>query len=196
MSTVKVTLGEHEVDVFPQRHAYLTNKLGKYLQALAEGDLEINQVAEVIAFFGDQTYDLLCVVIPTYGKRCPRYEFMGFASQEAMTSGQYDEEQDRSPSFPEVVEAFKAAAEVNRFDTLQAITRVIDPKPIKAWLNVQIAMALQRSANSLSLEGGSAASTSSGTTDPTLEGNGDSPSGGSSTSQQPTPPNAPGNLES
>lgn len=187
MSNEKVTLGEHEVDVYPQRHAYLSNKLQAFFKDLiVDGGADISDASALIGMLDDRAYDLLEVVMPQYCKRCPKYEFAGYGSQAAYEAQEYDEREDKSPSFPEIVNAFEVAARINRFNVLKIIGNVIDPKLLKTWINSQMAERLSSaSASSLSSRAGSEASTSSGTTDPTSTENEGSPSPGSEDSPRP-----------
>jgi hypothetical protein len=176
----KVTLGAHEVDVYAQRHAYLSNKLSGFFQELTTMETDVNDAADVVTLLGDRTYDLLAVVLPQYAKRCPKYEFAGYASQEAYEHGDYVEEADRSPSFPEMVNAFEVAARINRFDVLKILGKVFDPNLLRAWVNEQVASAILNSSAKLpATNTGSGTSTSSGAKSPTSTENEDSPSGDS-----------------
>lgn len=181
--TETITLGDHELEVFPQRHAYLTNKLGKYIDRLAASDLDISDASGLTSFLGSEAYDLLGVLVPQYGKRCPRYEFLGFASQAACDAGDYNEELDKSPTFEQIIEAFTVSARVQRFDTLKILGKVFDPKLIRGWINAQLATALTNSASLHSAQDGSETSTSSGGTSPTLTESTASPSPDSKASQ-------------
>lgn len=172
----KITLGEHEIEVFPQRHAYLTNKLGKYVQKLAESDLDLGDASGVASFLGGEAYDLLAVLLPQYAKRCPRYEFLGFDSQEACDKDEYDEDKDKSPTFPEIVNAFTVSATVQRFDTLKLLGKVFDPKLLRGWMNAQIAEALDNSRSLQSARDGAETLTSSTAKSPTSPVSADSPS--------------------
>ena len=181
--TETITLGDHELECYPQRHAYLTNKLSKYVDRLAASDLDISDASGLATFLGSEAYDLLSVLIPQYGKRCPRYEFLGFESQEACDVGEYDEELDKSPTFEQIIEAFTVSARVQRFDTLKILGKVFDPKLIRGWINAQVATALTNSASLPSAQDGSETSTTSGETSPTLTASTDSPSPDSKASQ-------------
>lgn len=163
----KIKLGSHELDVYPQRHAYLTNKLGTYVDRLAGSDLELSDAAGLAAFLGSEAYDLLIILIPQYGKRCPRYEFLGFTSQEAADKNEYIEENDESPTFHEIIEAFTVSAQVQRFDTLKILGKVIDPKLIRGWINAKLAETLEKSASLQSLNAGAETQTSSSQKSPT-----------------------------
>lgn len=165
MTDVKVVLGAHEVPVYAQRHAYLTNKLAGFFRELSGLQVDIEDPTDLVPLLGDRAYDLLCVAIPAYGKRCPKHEFCGYASADAHATLDYDEDADQSPSFPEILNAFTVAAEVNRFDILKTIGKVVDPKLLRSWINTQLAVAISNaSPSSPALVDGSATSTDSGAT--------------------------------
>lgn len=172
----QVTLGRWDVDVYAQRHAYLMNKMVKFFNELVKSNVDVNNADAVIGMLGGRAYDLLTLAIPQYGKRCPRYEFLGYASQQALDAGEYDEEHDFSPTFPQMVNAFEVASKVNRFDVVKVMTNVIDPKLLKTWFNSQLAaFLLTDSARSPVPPDGSEASMSFGTTAPTSTESMDSP---------------------
>lgn len=185
-ATRKVTLGEHEVDVYPQRQAYLTNKLGRFIGGLMGTELEDTNGEAIVAFLGDNAYDLLATVIPTYGKRCPKYEFAGYASQAAYEAREYDEREDKSPTFPEIVTAFEVAAEANRFDVLKTLGKIVDPKLLRTWINTKVSEAILTSSANSQLPAAGSPSTSSGATTPTSTENGAPLSDDSATSPTPT----------
>lgn len=165
MPEVEVTLGDHTVPVYPQRHAYLTNHLTKFIESLTKQDINTESPGDVIGFLGGRVYDLFAVALPTYVKRCPRWEFMGYGSAEAYEAQEYVEADDKSPTVPEQVTAFEVAARVNRFDIFTIIGKVVDPNLLKSWFNDQLArMILTGSASLPSTNGGSETSTPSGTT--------------------------------
>jgi hypothetical protein len=144
----KVILGEHELDVYPQRHAYLANKLGKFISELAETGGDIT--TENILSFGQQRiYELLCVVIPQLGKRMPLYEFLGYPSNEALQAGEYDVAQDKSPTVPEIHDALAVVGRVNRFDILKHLAKVFDPNLVRAAINQQVAAQVLKTSQNL-----------------------------------------------
>lgn len=164
----EVNLGEHSIPCYAQRHAYLTNRVGKFVDRLAGGVGDVDGVADVVGFLGDSAYDVLCALIPNLSKRIPRYEFAGYGSQEAFDTKDYDPELDKSPTFPEIVAAFETAIAVNRFDVFKALKGLVDPKMLRADLNLWMSQQISGSLpNSPSPSDGSARSTSSGTTVPT-----------------------------
>jgi hypothetical protein len=162
-----VTLGDAEVPVYPQRHAYLQNKVGKWMQSLVDNQGDLN-TADALAFLGGNAYEVLSVMIPSLPKRIPRWQWDGYGSAEAAEAGEYDEEQDSSPTIPQIVEAFNTAVAINRFDVFKAVLKVVDPTMLRNWINAQMAEWLT-SNNSLNSSGTStdADQTSSGTTAPT-----------------------------
>jgi hypothetical protein len=178
----KVQLGGRdpiEVAVVPQRHAYLQNRLGRFFDQLAgmAGSLgdsdEDTSIGSVMAkVFGDQVYEALCVFLPQLAKRMSKHEFAGYASPEALESLDYDEELDNSPTFPQIVDAFQAAVEVNRFDIFKAVLGKLDPTLLTSALNVAAAETTSRLLpSSPSPSDGLGPSTSSTTTDPTSSAN-------------------------
>jgi hypothetical protein len=167
MTPTKIRLGEHEVDVFAQRHAYLENKLGKWFAALAESSQQNLDVNNLLAFLGGQTYDVLVVMIPTLGRRMPRWEFDGYGSQEAWEAKDYDEQLDKSPTVPEIVNAFEVAIQVNRFNVFGALTKIVDPRMLRALVNERLAATISQKSQSSLPPSGESDPTSSGTTPPT-----------------------------
>jgi hypothetical protein len=168
-SETKVTLGQHELTTYPQRHAYLANRLGKFFDRFSEiANQDVEAREAFFRLIQGHAYDLLCVFIPQLAKRMPRYEFEGFGSQQALDAGDYDEDQDTSPTFPEIVAAFEQALELNRLDLFKHVLGWVDPKLLRATLNAKVAEQVSRtSQSSPSASTGSAPSTSSGTTGPT-----------------------------
>jgi hypothetical protein len=163
----EITLGQHSIPCYPQKHAYITNRVGRFGDALVDG-LDASDLGGVIDALGAKAYELLCALIPNLGKRIPEYEFRGYASKEAMDAGEYDEAQDNSPTFPEIINAFETAVRVNRFDVLGALKGLVDPKVIKVKLNEAI-LDWNGSESLPSDSDGSEASKSSGTTPPTSD---------------------------
>lgn len=174
-----VTLGEHEnIPCVPQRHAYLENRLGRFFEGLTKIDTDAlagdGIGTQIATLLGDQAYDALCVFLPALSKRMPRWEFAGYGSADAMAAGDYDEEQDKSPTFPQIVAAFEKAVEVNRFNVftgvggmLKGLWEKADPTLVGQWLNVVLAeVALKTSPSSppVSGESDSMSSTPNGRT--------------------------------
>ncbi len=173
----RITLGSAEVDVFPQRHAYLTNRLGPVIQGVLERGDSVTP-DNLIGIAGDGVYDVLCALIPQLSKRVPRWEFLGYGSADALAAGAYVEEDDHSPTLPEIREAFSVGMRVNGIDGLVSLLgKVIDPRLIRAEVNSALVTSLESRKSPLT--SGGSESTSSGATAPTLTENTDSPSTGS-----------------
>jgi hypothetical protein len=128
----KVVLGEHEYTIYPQRHAYLTNRLGRAMAKLQDASAFESEALEgAIAMLGDRAYDLLLVFIP---KLMPEYEWAGYPTQEAFEAKDYNEEYDKSPSFPQIVNAFHVCLNVNRLDLLKHLGKVVNLDLVRAYM--------------------------------------------------------------
>jgi len=165
MDHPEVQLGSHTVPCYPQRHAYLTNRVGKFVDRLAGGADDLGGISDVVGLLGDSAYDVLCALIPNLSKRMPRYEFAGYGSQDAYDAKDYDPELDKSPTFPEIVEAFETAIAVNRFDVFKALKGLVDPKMLKADVSLWISEQISGGSPSLPGTSGESQPTSSGTTE-------------------------------
>ena len=133
----RVVLGEQEYMLVPQRHARLRRQLGGLLSNLGDlGDLEIDSPNAMIDLIGEKVYDLLAIFIPEI---MPRYEFMGYASTEAMDADRYDEEADRSPTQPEIIDAVKIGMAENGFDWIGSVKDFIGTDFLRAQLRVRLA---------------------------------------------------------
>lgn len=179
MSQVEITLGGVTVPVYAQRHAYLTNRLGPTVQAIVKRGENLTE-SDVLAFLGEGVYDALVALIPTVGKRIPRWQFRGFASAEAEAADEYDPEADESPTVPEIREAFATAIRVNGLDVLKAAGSVVDPKLLRALISERLAESIA-SPSSPPPNGGSEL-TSSTPSSPTSTASEDSPSPASTAS--------------
>jgi len=186
MAVIEVTLGADPatgeggvtVPVYPQRHAYLTARLGRFVSELGEAGqtLAIDNIASAA---GEQAYALLTALIPNLSKRLPEWEFRGFQSREAM-GGEYDPALDvSSPSIPEIRHAIKIAGEVNGLDILShlksGLGTLVDPTVLRSIVTGQL-LDVMDSASTISPSSpsatGDSASTSSGTPPPTPTANG------------------------
>lgn len=158
METVK--LGDHVIPVPPQRHARLRNQLN---------DADFRKVLS--RDYGAESYRLLCILIPSL-KQVPEYEWEGYASQEAMESGHYDEDADRSPTGAEIVDAFETALSVNGAGKLGKLLGLITDMT-KMGQQAQAAKAEAESESSMPGspespgENGGSTSTSTGVKSPT-----------------------------
>lgn len=123
-----ITLGRRtDIPVVAQKHAKLRNRLSrKDFEGLMSGD------------YGTESYRLLCVLIPYIdpqskqnkalpeGGGIPLWEWEGYASQEAMEAGEYDEELDNSPDTAQIVHAFETALMVAGAGRLGKIISLVE----------------------------------------------------------------------
>jgi hypothetical protein len=157
---VEVTLGQHTIPVYAQRHAYLINRVGRFIRDLQQsaGDTGSD---DLLPYIQARSYELLCALMPNLEKRLPEYEYRGYSSREAMDAGDYDPEQDQSPTLPEIRRALTEASTVNGFDVLLHLRALVDPQLVKGWVSAQVAEAiLQTSPSSPSANGASDSTTS------------------------------------
>lgn len=117
----KVIMGAHEYDVRPQKIGYLLNRLGPQLQEVLEADVEGLDGATLLTA---KAHGTLAVLIPDL---MPLHEFLGFASEEAMRAGVYDEAADHSPEPLQIKDAFKAASDVNGGEVLAHLKALLGP---------------------------------------------------------------------
>lgn len=175
-----ISLGKHEeIPVYPQKWAYLLNRTSKTINKIIDSsgtlDLETSLGGSVGGWVGTASYDLLVAVIPTVGKRMPEYEFAGYSSQEAYEKRDYVEEEDNSPTIPEIVNAFSVAVRVNRFDLLSILKNIIDPKKLRGPITERLAGAISKGSQSSQQQNGQSPSTPSSMNPPTSQENGDLP---------------------
>jgi len=182
--SVTVQLGSATIPVVPQKRATLRRRLASVGDGLAEALGETQDGFEgFIHALEDREYDVLSVLIPALPEHIPLYAWHGYVSQEAMDSRSFDEDDDRSVTFPETVNAFKVASEVNRLDLFLNLKALIDPKLLRELVSglledVGGQIATQRtssSTGSLSANGTSP-STSGSPSSPTSASSGDGPS--------------------
>lgn len=150
MKPQKIKLGGHTYEVLPQPIGYLMNELGSDLQGAIETEVEGVEGARDV---GSRTYEVLKVFIPDL---MPRYEFLGFASEEALKQGRdaYDRSQDRSPKPPQVVEAFKAIKRANGGEVLDGLKAVLDQRLLQKATAMLISVAgeLMRDSGALTID--------------------------------------------
>lgn len=160
---VNVQLGDHEYIVVPQRVASLSHKLGG-----AFGDVMQASTGDASSMLG-QAYTILKVLIPDL---MPEYEFQGYASESAMKSDSYREEDDHSPTVPEIIDAIKMCAKVNGGDVLGALKDMAGPELIRAWLGSAISANLSSASPSSQPTNGASVPMTSGTPAPTAAATG------------------------
>lgn len=175
--TDEVTLGEHSLPVPDQRIGYLENKARRFFNGLTKLDVDpgdLSSGAFIAKLTREQAYEAMCLMVPKLAKRMPLYEFAGYQSQEAMDAGDYDDEADKSPTFPECVHAYEVFVRVNRFDVFKGAVAMVkdlfgkaDPKVIGQVMNLALAEGASKLSPSSPHTNGTSASTSSTTTPPT-----------------------------
>lgn len=176
-----ISLGKHEeIPVYPQKWAYLLNRTSKTVNKIIDStgtlDLEVSLGGTIGGWVGTSSYELLVALIPVIGKRMPEYEFAGYSSKEAYEQGNYVEEEDNSPTIPEIVEAFTVAIRVNRFDLISILKNIIDPKKLRGPITERLAEAISRGSQSSQQQNGQSPLTPSSTNPQTSQENGDTPS--------------------
>lgn len=117
MIPVTVQLGEHEITVVPQRHAYLMHKVGDIIKTITAAGDDVT-TDNLLEFASGAAYEVVCGLIPAVGKRIPRWEWEGYASQAAADMGEYDPEQDKSPDLVQMRYAIETGIKVNGLDFL------------------------------------------------------------------------------
>ncbi len=97
-----IQIGKHVLPVVPQKHARLRHKL-------STDDFEKIMSGE----YSHHSYRVLGVLVPALLDAMPEHEWDGYASREAQEAGQYDENNDPSPTTAEIVNAFEKALMVS-----------------------------------------------------------------------------------
>lgn len=174
-----VKLGEHSLPVYEQKWRRVINRLGAVLDTTrltalraAAGDNALTGAA-VIEIVGDRLYYVLCTFIPALPEWLPEHEFNGYASPQAYEQDRYDDAEDKSPTFPQFLDAFDTIVEVNggkRF--LDMLGKVLAWDKIKTSLSNKVSEWIEASSTPQpSLPGTSTESgpTSSTPTSPTPE---------------------------
>lgn len=164
----EVQIGNVLVPIYPQRQGYLANRLGSTISGFVESGQDIS-TENFVLWIGDRAYDVLDTLTGgRLSKRISRHEYAGFATKEAMDAGDYDEQADVSPDFPQTVAAFEAVWRVNRFDVLGKLSALVDPTMLRAWIRVQMTERLSTISASSPPVPGESDRTSSGLSDPTV----------------------------
>lgn len=166
----EVTLGAHTYKVRPQKIGYLIHKLGPNLQEALAAEVEGVDGGELV---GAKARDVLAVFIPDL---MPVWEFVGYASEEAMLTGTYNEEDDHSPEPLQIKAAFKAASDANGGEVFKHLKALMGPvlwERLTAFLTAKLAeesgplSTISASLPTSPSANGASASTSSTTSPPT-----------------------------
>lgn len=156
-----VHLGTRNVPIPEQRVGRVLNRMGAIIELLAgvEGRKDMAPAQLVMAVGGDGLYGLLELLIPKLPQALPEWEFRGYASREAWEAGEYDDDEELSPTTNELLNAIAVSLEVNGLYRLAEEMRKGGPP--------QTAEVSLTSATSPAANGGSPVSISSSTTPPT-----------------------------
>jgi hypothetical protein len=152
-----VVLGGREYTITPQRIGWIKHHLGEAFKRLADMELSSENFVNTL---GDRAHAVLKVFIPDL---MPEWEFLGYPTKEALEAGDYNPEYDKSPSPREVRRAFQVAAQINEFDLLKHLGKLIGPDTIRAYLAERMADSMTSASASSSVTSGDTHSTSSGT---------------------------------
>jgi hypothetical protein len=113
----EIELGPYRYTIVPQKIGRLRHSLreaftpgaGEPDDALAEAEelaekVDAGQGEDVVEQLGGQAHAVLSVFIPDL---MPKYEWLGFATEQTMKADDYVEAQDRSPDLDQIVEHLK-----------------------------------------------------------------------------------------
>lgn len=136
----EVELGAHRYTIVPQKIGRLRRKLRDAFspedgEEISEDEaLEIaGEIAEatedgrgedIVEQLGNQAHTVLEVFVPNL---MPKYEWLGYGSQEAQEKDDYDDVRDNSPDIPQIVDALAAAMHVNKLDLLKQLKDLVSP---------------------------------------------------------------------
>lgn len=171
---VTVQLGEHSYHLVAQRHARIWRTLPDVVSHAADIELDGSDLSSLVASLGDGVHAVLQVFIPDL---MPAWKFDGFASEQAREQNAYDPDADRSPTQPELLDAFEAAWRVNGMHRVgQSLGKLLGPDltaPLRTLIVGRIrTMTDSPTSPSSPPENGESASTSSTTSPPTSPGAG------------------------
>jgi hypothetical protein len=156
-----VTLGDREYHVIPQRIGYLRSRFGVALAGLDTTELSSGSVVE---FLGERVYAVLNVFIPDL---MPKYEFLGFRTQEDLDADKYEPVHDHSPSPTQVKTALLLGAEINEIDLLKHLGKLIGPELLQTWAQTVMIDSMKASLQTSVGPSGDTPGTTSGLSSPT-----------------------------
>lgn len=170
----RVSLGGHTYEVVPQR----VGRLKKHLRIqLTDLDTLTGNIIDVGL---ERAHGILTVFIPDL---MPLHEFLGFPSESVMNDPEGEEADDLGVTWPEITSAYTAIMQVNQFDLLSHLGKLIDPALIRNFISMRMLDLMSPeeaetpsgptsdSSSSASTPGLQSGSTTSGTTPPTSESN-------------------------
>jgi hypothetical protein len=160
---VDVELGDYEYHVVAQRIGYLRSKFGVALSGLDTADLSSGNIIELL---GDRVYAVLAVFIPDV---MPKYEFLGYATEEALQADEYNPDYDHSPSATQVKDALMKGAEVNEIDLLKHLGKLIGPEIMRTWAQTVMIDSMKASLQTSAGTSGDTTGITSGLSSPTSE---------------------------
>ena len=170
--SVEVTLGGVTVPVIPQRHAYISHRIGPAVQAAIESGEGVSgdTIAQWVA---GGAYGVLCALIPTLPGLIPEHVFHGYSTAAAFEADDFDGDAVAHlagcPTIPEIEEAFTVAMKVNGIDKLVELGKAVAGPEGLRLLRAQMLSSVAGSISSPTSpsQSGESDSTSSGTTVPT-----------------------------
>jgi hypothetical protein len=173
-----VELGGITVPVVPQKHAYLSHRIGPAVQNVIDSGEGVT-ADNLLAWIGDGVYDILCALIPSIPSRIPAHVFAGYETAEAQAAGDFNEDKAATlqgcPTILEIKVALTTALHVNGIDELVNLGKgIVDLRLLRAMANQKIAEYLE----------GPTETTSDSPTLPSTSGE---PVSTSSTTDPPTP---------
>lgn len=152
-----IVLGAREYEVVPQSLPYIRHHLGPVLESLANEVIDAGTLIDVIS---DKAHEVLRVFIP---------DLMGADEWNGVgPDGEYDEQlAQRAPTAPQVRTAVQQVADLNGFDLVKGLGKIVDPTVLRDM----VSQVLRDSTSRLSLTSSSPStppsdSTPSSTTSP------------------------------
>jgi len=154
-----VQLGAHRYVVVAQRQARLRRQVPAVFAGAGTTDAR-----DLLTMLSDRAYELLRVFIPDV---MPKWEYDGYAGEEAAFNDHYDELADQSPTHRQVQDALAVCLEVNGIDRFKLLGNVVSPELIRALMSQRLADLAIGNSPSLPAPSGEPPSTTSSPTSPT-----------------------------
>src|SRR3954451_5604101 len=122
---VTVTLGARDYEVVAQSLPYIKHHLGPVLSGLADESIDGSNVLDLIT---SKAYEILRVFIPDL---MPEHEWNGLDEV-----GEYDDAiAQRAPTPPQIKTAVEVIAELNGFDLVKGVTKLVDPTLLREMID-------------------------------------------------------------